>query len=104
MMRIRQICLFICIGCLGALLSTPLQAQFLDKLTKPQITVDLTHPPRLGLNIKKVAFGPSNGQCSDEILDRLAGTLVSGGVEVMDRQNLQTVLAEQHLSLSGYMD
>jgi tetratricopeptide (TPR) repeat protein len=81
-----------------------MHAQFWDKLTKPQITVSLTHPPRLGLNIKKVAFAPSNGPCSDEILDRLSGTLVSGGIEVMDRQNLQTVLAEQHLSLTGAMD
>ena len=73
-------------------------------LTKPQITVNLTHPPRLGLNIKRVAFGPANGRCSDEILDRLAGDLVSGGVEVMDRHSLQIALAKQHLSLTGYVD
>jgi hypothetical protein len=85
-------------------LSPPLSAQFWDKLTKPQITVNLVHPPRLGLNIKKVAFGPANGQCSDEILDKLSASLVSGGIEVIDRQNLQTILAEQHFSLSGYVD
>jgi hypothetical protein len=104
MMRIGQPFLFLSAAGLGALLGPPAYAQFWDKLTKPQITLNLTHPPRLGLNIKKVAFGPSNGPCSDEILDRLSGTLVSGGVGVMDRQNLQTVLAEQHLSLSGYVD
>ncbi len=93
-----------CGFCAGALLSTPLQAQFWDKLTKPQITVNLTHPPGLGLNIKKIAFGPSRGRCSGEILDRLAETLVSNGVEVMDQQRLQMALSLQHLSLGGYMD
>lgn len=73
-------------------------------LTKPQITVSLVHPPRLGLNIKKVAFGPAGGRCSDEILDRLSGTLINDGVEVVDRQHLQMVLAEQHLAMSGYVD
>jgi len=73
-------------------------------LTKPQITVNLTHPPGLGLNIKKVAFGPANGRCSDEILGRLAGALISGGVDVMDWQNLQVLLTRQHLSLGGSLD
>jgi hypothetical protein len=73
-------------------------------LTKPQVTVNLTHPPRLGLNIKKVAFGPAHGMCSDELLDRLSGTLVSDGVEVVDRPHLRSILAERHMSLSGYVD
>ena len=73
-------------------------------LTKPQITVNLNHPPRLGLNIKKVAFGPSNGRCSNEILDRLAGHLVSSGVEVTDWQHLQLDLARHNLHLAGSMD
>lgn len=102
--QIRNILLGLCAFSMGALACPPVHAQFWDKLTKPQITVNLTHPPRLGLNIKKVAFGPAVGQCSDEILDKLSETLVSGGVEVMDRQNLQSVLAEQHLSLTGYVD
>jgi curli biogenesis system outer membrane secretion channel CsgG len=87
-----------------ALAPARLDAQFWDKLTKPQITLNLTHPPRLGIKISKVAFGPSNGPCSDEILDLLSASLVSSGIEVLDRQNLQAVLAEQHLSLSGYVD
>jgi hypothetical protein len=73
-------------------------------LTKPQITVNLTHPPRLGLNIKKVAIGPSYGECSDEILDRLSQTLVSNGVEVIDRHRLHNMMDQQHFGFSGYMD
>lgn len=87
-----------------ALICPPVHAQFWDKLTKPQITVNLTHPPRLGLNIKKVAFGPSNGECSDEILDRLSGVLISGGVEVLDRHTLHRLLAERHYNMGGYVD
>jgi hypothetical protein len=96
--------LSLCVLCIGVLFCSPAQAQLWDMLTKPQITVSLVHPPRLGLNIKKVAFGPAGGRCSDEILDRLSGTLINDGVEVVDRQHLHMVLAEQHLGLSGYVD
>jgi len=86
------------------MLCPPAHAQFWDMLTKPQITVNLTHPPRLGLNIKKVAFGPSFGECSDEILDRLSANLISNGVEVIDRHRLHSLMAERHFGFSGYMD
>ena len=73
-------------------------------LTKPQVTVNLTHPPRLGLNIKKVAIGPSYGECSDEILDRLSENLISNGVEVIDRHRLHSMMEQQHFGFTGYMD
>ena len=79
-------------------------AQFWDKLTKPQITVHLTHPPQLGLLIRKVAFGPANGPCADEVMDRLAATLIASGVEVVDQRSLQAVLAQQNLTFNGYVD
>jgi hypothetical protein len=66
--------------------SLPANAQFWDKLTKPQATLNLTHPPGLGLNIKRVAFGPSTGDCSAEIMDRLSRVLSSGGIEILDMQ------------------
>jgi len=81
-----------------------MHAQLWDMLTKPQITVNLNHPPRLGLNIKKVAFGPSHGQCSDDILNRLTGTLISGGVEVVDRHQFRMLMAEKHFNMGGYID
>jgi hypothetical protein len=96
--------LALCVSFAGALLCPSAQAQLWDMLTKPQITVNLTHPPRLGLNIKKVAFGPSYGECSDEIVDRLTQTLVSGGVEVIDHHRLHYMLDQQHLGFNGSMD
>jgi hypothetical protein len=94
----------LCMFCMGALFSIPASAQLWDMLTKPQVTVSLTHPPRLGLNIKKVAFGPANGMCSDEILDRLSDALISNGVEVVDRPHLRSILGARHMSLDGYVD
>lgn len=90
--------------CVGVLLCPPTHAQFWDKLTKPKITVNLTHPPKLGLNLKKLAFGPPNGACADEIADGLSSVLVAGGLEVVDRQNLETILAEHRFNLSSYVD
>ena len=89
---------------MGVPLCPPVHAQFLDKLTKPKITVNLTHPPKLGLNLKKLALGPPNGACAEEIADGLSSTLVSRGVEVVDRQHLQTILAEHRFNLSGFVD
>jgi hypothetical protein len=108
-MKIKHSCrsniiLSICVYFLGAMLCPPAQAQLWDMLTKPQITVPLTHPPRLGLNIKKVAFGPSYGECSDEILDRLSQTLISNGVEVIDRHRLNNMMDQQHFGFTGYID
>jgi len=101
---LRTISLGLCVVCIGVLLCSTAQAQLWDMLTKPQVTVSLTHPPRLGLNIKKVAFGPANGMCSDEILDRLSGTLISDGIEVVDRPHLFSILGARHMSLNGYVD
>lgn len=94
----------LCILCMGILICPAAHAQLWDMLTKPQVTVNLTHPPRLGLNIKKVAFGPSFGECSDEILDRLSQTLVSNGMEVVDRHRLRSMMDQQHFGFTGSMD
>lgn len=84
--------------------TTPASAQIWDKLSNPRVTVNHQHPPRLGLNIKRVAFGPASGQCSDEILDRMSERLLAGSVEVLDREHLRTLLAEQRLSVSEAVD
>ena len=93
----------------GALLfailtSIPAHGQFWDKLTNPQITLNLTHPPRLGLNLKKFAFGPTYGACSDEIVDQLSNALLSSNADVVDRFTLESLLAQQQMNLNGAMD
>ena len=82
----------------------PAPAQFWDKMSNPQIVINQTHPPRLGLNLKKLAIAPPSGVCAEEIADGLSAHLVTRGMEVIDRQNLQSVLAEHQFTLSGYVD
>mgnify|MGYP000871790230 CR=1 FL=1 len=79
-------------------------AQVLDALSNPKIYVKLTHPSGLGLKINKVIFNPATGNCSDQIIDALISDFVSNKVEVIDRNNLQTILAEQDFNFSGYVD
>lgn len=84
--------------------ASTVQAQFFDHLTNPTVSLKLNHPPGLGLKINKIAFGPASGQCADQIVDALIGDFVSNQIEVVDRQHLSAILAEQDLSLSGYVD
>lgn len=85
-------------------LTLPAQAQFFDRLANPTIHVRVEHPPGLGIKTEKIAFGPASGECSDQIIDALIGDFVSNGLEVLDRANLQAVLDEQNLHLTGYID
>ncbi len=50
------------------------------------MTVKLTHPPSLGINVKRVAFGANAGDCSAEIMDRLSRALSGSNVEILDRR------------------
>jgi hypothetical protein len=88
-------------ACLAASLAS---AQFMDKLTKPKVPVPLRHPPGLGLNVKRVAFGQATGECADQIVDLLTEGLVRSGIEVIDRQHLQAILDEHRFQVSMYLD
>ncbi len=79
-------------------------AQFFDHLTNPTLSVRLKHPAGLGLKISKIAFGPTSGQCSGQIVGALIDDFVSNRIEVIDRENLDAILAEHDFSLSGYVD
>ena len=87
--------------CFGASLAS---AQFMDKLTKPKVPVPLRHPPGLGLNVKRIAFGQSSGECADQIVDLLTESLVRSGIDVIDRQHLQAILDEHKFQVSMYLD
>ena len=80
------------------------QAQFWDKLSNPTIPVKLDHPPGLGFKVDKIAFGPASGTCADQIVEALVSDFVANQMEVVDRQNLDAILTEHDLTLSGYVD
>ena len=88
-----------------ALLALPAQAQFWSKLANPEVEVTVVHPPGLGLKVQRLAFAPVRDLTSRELIDALTADLVqSRQVEVVDRANLDTVLKEQELGASGYVE
>lgn len=80
------------------------QAQFFDRLSNPQVTINLSHPPGLGLKVNKIAFGPATGNCSDQIIDAIKSDFVNNNIEVIDRENLTSLLAEHDFTFSGYVN
>lgn len=80
------------------------KAQFFDKLSNPTIYVRIDHPPGLGLKINKVAFNTAIGNCADQIIDAIISDFVSNNIEVIDRANLKTILAEHDFNFTGYVD
>ncbi len=86
------------------LAATPMTASFWEKLTNPEVIVSITHAPSLNLQLKKIAFGPAQGQCSDPFIDSLVQLFVDNQVEVVDRQHLESILAEHRFNISGYVD
>ena len=82
-------------------LSLNVHAQVFERLSNPQISIHLTHPPGLGLTIKKVAFGPSTGDCADQITEALITDFNANNIEVVDREHLNTILSEHALTLNG---
>ena len=79
-------------------------AQFWERLGNPTITVPVEHPPTLNLQVDRIVFGPATGQCSEEIVHALVTDFVSHGLDVIDRENLRTILAEYDFALSGHVD
>ncbi len=80
------------------------QSQKLDEWSNPQVVVLITHPPGLGLKINKVAFNIATGNCADQIVDALISDFVSNNVDVIDRANLKSILAEHDFNFTGYVD
>ena len=99
----KQRALLVLIG-VGLAGPSPVEAQFWDKLSNPKIQVTIKHPPGLGMQVKRIAFGPSKGRESDLLIDALTQDFVQSGVEVIDRQHLESILAEHNFSMSGYVD
>jgi hypothetical protein len=80
--------------------------QFWDRLTNPTVNVTLTHPPGLGLNVKSFAFAAGRGdpECTENFIDAVISDFTAAGADVVDRQNLETILSEHQLNLSEFVD
>ena len=80
-------------------------AQWYAGITNPHIYKTITHPPELGLHIKRVAIMPEGYYTSNELADYITTYLVNTrSIEVVDRAHLYEILKEQNLSLSGRID
>ena len=86
------------------LLCLPARAQFFEGLVCPQVTINLSHPPDLGMKITKIAFGPATGKCSDQLVDAIQGDFINNNIQVIDRVHLNAILTEHQLTFSGYVD
>lgn len=100
-MTLRRVFVFL-IVVIGFISNT--KAQFFDEISNPQVSVKINHPPGLGLKINKIAFNNSTGKCADQVIDAIVSDLVNSNIEVVDRANLQTILAEHDFNFSGYVD
>ncbi len=86
------------------LLGLPVRAQFFESLVCPQVTINLSHPPDLGIKVTKIAFGPATGKCSNQLIDAIQSDFINNNIEVIDRVHLNSILAEHQLTFSGYVD
>ncbi|MBE3133862.1 MAG: hypothetical protein IMZ55_10325 [Acidobacteria bacterium] len=90
---------------LAAMIISPVaHAQIWDMMTNPKVATVLVHPPGLGIQVNKIAFGSATGEGSGEFVDALTEHFVRANVEVIERQRLQALLREHDFSLSGYVD
>ena len=80
------------------------RGQIRSRMGNPSISVQIEHPPELPLIAEKIVFGPAVGECSNEVVSALMDHFVDKGLEVIDWQNLDQVLAEHEFSFSGYVD
>ncbi len=79
--------------------------QWYASLTNPNVSIDLTHPPKLMLKVDRVAFYPDYRTSSREMCDYLLTYFVNDGrIQIIDRQHLDHILMEQNLSISGRID
>lgn len=81
-------------------------AQFWDRLTNPQFTVPITHPPQLVLKgVTRIAINEITGQCGTELGDKLGEVIAaSQKFELLDRANLQSIFDEKKFHFSGSVD
>src|SRR5579871_2378350 len=84
---------------------TPCNGQLIT-FTRPKVSVTLHHPAATGASLegKKVAFGQISGPCAQQFSDLLVPVFQANHVEVVNRQQLDTILAEHRFQVSGSVD
>jgi len=100
---------WLCFVVLFLAVSSDADAQFFKRIrdslgAAPEVQVQVRHPPRLGLEVSRVAFGPEEGDCAGDFVDALISDFTENGVEVRTRRQIEALLAEQEFSLSGVVD
>ena len=72
----------------------------------PSANIPVTRPAEINLvGIKRIAIGGINGNAGAPLSDLLAQRLFeSGYYEVLDRQNIDSLMREHNLNLSGAVD
>lgn len=98
LLRPTLIALLIFVSCLKS------KAQIISLFENPTVSVYIQHPPDLSLKVKKIAFAPATGECSDQIVNAITSEFVTYRIEVVDRENLKTILAEHSFTLTGSVD
>jgi tetratricopeptide (TPR) repeat protein len=78
------------------------KAQLFDRLSNPQITINVVHPPTIGLKVNKIAFGPAFGRCSDQIINDIMSDFVSNQIEVINQESFSNIMREHHFNNSGF--
>ncbi len=73
---------------------------------KPKVPVTIHHPAGMAITLqgKKVAFGRISGPCAQQFSDLLVPVFQANGVEVVNREHLDAVLAEHRFQVSGSVD
>ena len=80
------------------------QAQFLSRLANPTIDVTIEHPPDLNIQADTIVFGQADGLCANEIAQALVDEFLDAGLDVVDRDHLDGILAEHDLAARGLSD
>lgn len=85
--------------------SAPLaQAQLLETLFETKVSVVIDHDAELPLKVSTIALAEPEGRCGESILGRIESDFVQSGVQVVDRAQLNQVLREQKLQVSGLVN
>lgn len=75
-------------------------------IPRPKVPVTIHHPPSTGVTLegKKVAFGQISGPCAQQFSDLLIPVLQANRVEVVNRQQLDSLLTEHRFQVGASVD